>query len=1269
MQDQQQITSTKIADWANTKEAQAFLPRLIRRLIHATVAPESCDFPAGDSTSLPGWDGELLCSEESAWTPTGTSFWELSCEKQPKTKADRDYDKRTEQTDAIARSQTALVIVTARKWPGKKQWLKAKQLTGEWKEIRVFDAGDLEQWLEQCWPVALQFAEELGLNGPEVESVSRYWKTWSGQTAPAISTEAFFASREHSRDSLLANLTKSPAPEIYRIKADSAEEAVAFVCCVLSGQENLASASLVVTDAAGWRYAQMHSSINVAIAARPEVAERPALRSGLTIVVPYAAGDMSGYFQRNADGKNDVDLVVERPDIYLFEKALQTMGFNEGDAHRTSANTGRSWSIYRRQFAQNPAIRTPAWLTMPQAKALSVLCLLGAWSGNFAEDKNLVSALADCAYEDIEKDLRHLARQDDAPLLAIGDVWKAKSALELLALFGERISSDELNRFFDIAEQTLAQPDPILEMADEQRYAAQIYGKVRPQSGFLLDALCDTLIKLAVMATQLPGLQAARLDDRVAGLISRLLTNADGERWLSLSSCLPELAEAAPDAFLKAVERSLNQADLPVTRLITESRSTGIMGGRCWHSGLLWALETVAWDPKRFPRVALILARLVHVPYASNWGNTPMASLHGLFRSWLPQTAATIEQRIAALDLLIDKDQEVAFRLLDDLVHTGLSSATPAARPKWRDDDAGFGRDVTEDDYRQMVMAAADRMIALAESNPQRIVTLIEKLGVFDEQRVRQVLALIDPYLENSATDEDRESIRAALRVRIHQQLNYDQEHDTFTETELNAIEQTYRQLQPNDLLIRHRWLFKDGWLGDVPWKTHGNHDASLEQVEQLRIDSLQEIHATFGMQGIEQLADVCGSPYWLGTTLAKLEIPEDRLAAWLFENGGDSANSAPRTELIRGLLRALDISRALALLQNAIPMGIAAGWTPERIAGLWMLMPHCPVAWNEVSACGQAVESAYWSAVQPNFWARDASEDLDFMLGRLLGAGRPRTAFASCRYNLNNVEADILAEMLERFIAGEETDGPLLDSWAIGQALEALQASPLMDRQRLIRIEFALLPALRYGNEPQAKTLYDALMSEPALFNELLCMVYKPRHGERKIEPSESERALAETAWRVLRGCRLVPGTQADGSIDGVALAQFVDNARQLCREADRLEVCDSTLGQVLAYAPAGSDEIWPCEAVRELLDRPELEDMRRGVQIGIHNKRGVTSRACGEGGNQERRLADYYRQQAQALACSHVYVAEALEAMARSYEADGVRHDLDAQLSRERF
>jgi hypothetical protein len=349
---------------------------------------------------------------------------------------------------------------------------------------------------------------------------------------------------------------------------------------------------------------------------------------------------------------------------------------------------------------------------------------------------------------------------------------------------------------------------------------------------------------------------------------------------------------------------------------------------------------------------------------------------------------------------------------------------------------------------------------------------------------------------------------------------------------------------------------------------------------------------------------------------------------------------------------------------------GKKAGWSVGSIARLLILAPQNRATWDQVTVCGLDVEKAYWSTMHPNFWsrARDAGEDLSFMLDQLLKDGRPRTAFAIYRDNLDHVDAKALLVILEGFLAGEEADGPLPDSWAIEQALETLQDSQL-DRQKLILLEFALFPALTHGSEQRAKTLYNAVMSEPSLFCELRCMVYKPRHSEWEIEPSETERHNAETAWHILHVCRLLPGTTANGEIDAMALTQFVDGARRLCREADRLGVCDSTLGQILAYAPAGSDEIWPCSAVRNLLDRPELEGMREGFQTGIHNKRGVTTRACGEGGDQERRMADYFRQQAQALACSHVYVAEALEAIAKSYEADGVRCDLDAQLRQERF
>lgn len=75
----------------------------------------------------------------------------------------------------------------------------------------------------------------------------------------------------------------------------------------------------------------------------------------------------------------------------------------------------------------------------------------------------------------------------------------------------------------------------------------------------------------------------------------------------------------------------------------------------------------------------------------------------------------------------------------------------------------------------------------------------------------------------------------------------------------------------------------------------------------------------------------------------------------------------------------------------------------------------------------------------------------------------------------------------------------------------------------------------------------------------------------------------------------------------------------------------------------------------------------MRHGFQIGACNKRGTTSRAYDEGGGQERKLADTYRNHARALRNSHPNVAAALEELAGWYENDGLREDLRAKLRRE--
>lgn len=1260
------VTATQIVDWINTKEkeAQTDLPRLIRRLCFDAGMTRQIAFPAGDSTYRPGWDGTLYSEQGNAWIPAGTSYWEMGCDKKITSKANDDYTKRTEQTIEAERLTTTFVFVTPRRWSTKSTWINDYRAKAEWGNILAFDADDLEQWLEQTPAVALQFAEERGLSGWGVESPTRYWQLWSQQCSPVITPAAFFIDRVQTRDQLIEKIQNSlhrNTQHTLTVSADSLEEAAAFVVAALNEHSELASSALVVTAPEGWRFVEANRQLRIAIAARTEIATTPTLRDGLLVIVPHAAGDITGKSQGD-------EIVLERPKIYDFEKALISIGMEESDANRYALTTGRSWSVFRRQRATNLAIRRPVWLDAPQASSLATLCLLGAWSENKEADRLVVSQLANKPYEEIERDLRELSQLDDSPVLKIGAVWKAKSPLELLDLFGGRITRDQLDRFFCIAQEILAAPDPQLELPNNERYAAQIHGKIRPYSGLLIESLCDALIKLAVRGADQPGLQALGIEERAGLLIRDLFEAADGERWLSLASYLPALAEAAPETFLQAIEKSFAMPDTPVTRLLTETGETGSFGGRCWHSGILWALETLAWAPKRLARVAIVLAQLCHVPIKGNWGNSPKNSLLGLFRIWLPQTAADVQQRIKVIDLLIAREPEVAFDILEGLVQRGQQFATPAARPKWRDDDAGAGRVVTDVEFWEMHQAARKRLIQCSADNAQHLAKLFENTDARDGDEFAKVLTLAEPFTMPSAADEDREAIRTKLRKKIHWHRNYDETQGEALDELLSAVESLYERLAPADLVTRHRWLFLNHWT-DLPLRVR-DEDYSMKGglQETARNSALNDIFQALGMGGVEHLIRECGNPYVVGSALSGTECGKEKWVEWIVENGNEFAHDKPVSLCISGLLCWLKEPHSTALIRDVLAQADIQMWSAEKCARFLVLARSERASWESAVVCGTETEQAYWSMVNPG-GLRGEDADMDFVLRKLLEAKRPRTALQCCQYDLKQVDAKLLFEMLQRFMHGEEPQEALPDSWHLGEMLTRLEKSGEIEKSALIQLEFGLFPALRYGQEANAALLYDSIMTEPALFTELISILYKPAHGERDEPVTDALKDAAGTAWSILHGCSRQPGTRADGTIDHDAFNRFIDDARELCRQADRLIVCDQTIGQILAHAPSDDDGLWPFAPARKVLEPMEMEEMRRGFIIGTHNKRGVTCRSPWDGGEQERDLADHYRKYAEKLHFSQPNVANLMDKIAKSYEQDGKHEDIEANLRKEGY
>jgi alpha-L-fucosidase len=100
--------------------------------------------------------------------------------------------------------------------------------------------------------------------------------------------------------------------------------------------------------------------------------------------------------------------------------------------------------------------------------------------------------------------------------------------------------------------------------------------------------------------------------------------------------------------------------------------------------------------------------------------------------------------------------------------------------------------------------------------------------------------------------------------------------------------------------------------------------------------------------------------------------------------------------------------------------------------------------------------------------------------------------------------------------------------------------------------------------------------------------------------------------------------------------------------------------IGQLLAAAPADSDGLWPCAPVREALEEAASLNIAAGMSMGVYNSRGAHWR--GEGGDQERSLAEKYRTWAQRLQFESPYVANLLEQIASSYDREAAREDAEA-------
>ena len=1031
--------SSEIANWADKPDAQHQLPELIRRLILATVPkPSLLDMPSGSSVWLPSWDGLLVTVEGNAWVPDGTSAWEFSREKAPGSKATADYKKRTKNPQGVDRPKATFVFITPRKWTGKRKWATERREEGQWADVQALNADDLVAWLGQALVVAHWFARLIGkFPATGVIPLNEWWEHWSTAANSWVSPELAAAGRQDQAERIAQWFQGEPSH--YYVQGDTREEAIAFLAASAHSKSSqwgaaLLTRAIVVLTTDAWRSLEGHPSPLVLVRdfSDGNVSSQVAVSRGHHVLTP-----LSGHQEPSGTG-----ITLPRLGRDETVSALEAMGLSEVKARALARSTARRLPIIRRQLIDEAGGPMPDWASPSTPHSIAALILIGQWEENHEGDRAIVANVVGQSYETVERDVTALTAVADSPLTKVGGRWRFVSHEEAWHLLAPRLTSSDVKRFEQIAAELLGAVSPEFELPGEERYMASALGKVLPHSGTLREGIARSL---ALMGTH-PGWakNAAGAAYVPARVVSKALGDSKGwQTWATLCDSLAVLAEASPEALLDAIERALTTFPSPFQDLLAQE-GDGLFRG-VPHTGVLWALERLAWSQDHFARVAKVLAQLAEIDPGGQVSNRPIESLKSLFLPWIRFSEASDEDRLVSLKMLLTTVPGAGWQLLVGAYPSSYETVTSRPPASWRPWGQDGAPEPTVGECHAFITEMERLLLASVGFDASRWADLVGIISSLSPEARQRAIELLSQQTDTLRQHPALDNLWTKLRKQLHHHNSYPDAAWVMDQVDLKALQSVYQELTPSDPEAAYAWLF-DSWpeLHNPPPVDLAQEPIDFSQRDNQVVEARQAaVRATYEIGGplaILSIAEAADAPSQLGAFFA-LSMDSRLVLDLAWEHLG---SPAPKLrDFAHGAFVECFRQSGWQFLEEAIGRIKAGNSTSQALADVYLAAPALQETWQRLDSESQEVQTAYWKSLWwPNVRAWD-SEDIAFAVHQLLTV--QRTSDVVEWLALRPLPYELVIQILEAIptdVAASGRLGPYVDAFGIAHLFERLDQS-----------------------------------------------------------------------------------------------------------------------------------------------------------------------------------------------------------------------------------
>jgi hypothetical protein len=887
------------------------------------------------------------------------------------------------------------------------------------------------------------------------------------------------------------------------------------------------------------------------------------------------------------------------------------------------------------------------WSKYKNAKELILATLIGSWDENSKSDIDIVQKILNESYDSWVEKIREILQKKSGSVSLKNGRWNIGNRVKLIECLNQKIFDNDLEKYKDLAISVLSEIDPSLKIPKAERYMASLSGDVLQFSITIRKGLAEGLAILGSNPDQLINTSSGKTNFIIISAIREIFSNADWRLWASLNSVIPSLAEAAPNEFMNIVEKALSTSPCPFDEVFAQE-GNGMFGGN-YLTGLLWALEGLAWDEKYLVRVCVILGELSSHDPGGNYTNRPINSLKTIFLPWYPQTLAPIEKRIVAIETLCKEFPEIGWKLLIRFLPNQHQNTSGSYKPKYRIViPDSFEKGVTNQEYYSQISSYSDIAVRIAKNNPIKIGELLYHLENLPKSSFNYFMEIISSENLLLFSENDRLLLWNSLRKCIIRLQRFPEENKDVIIDTIVILEKITDRIKPSSPIDYYYFLFSD-----QDFELFEENDNWKEQQELLlkkRKKAISEIFEFGGIETLLKFANKVKIPSQVGLTLGY--IGEDKIDHYLLPN----FLLEEKREII-DFLSGYIWSRHRSNGWTWVDTIDKKSWSVLQLAKFFCYLPFSNENWERVDKQLGDKKNEYWVNVKVNPY--QASGDLDLAIERLVEVKRPNAAI-DCLYKLHleckpiNTKISISA-LKSVLLQNDSVDN--INSRQIVGVIKALQKCEDITDEELQQIEWMFLPLLEHDRGASPINLELHLVTDPIFFCELVQLMYRSRNkNSEEYEITEAKKSKAENAWHLLNGCHIIPGTQRDGHFDEIKFKNWIQQVLEICTKSGHVEVAQITIGELLVNSPSDSDGLFINRIVAEILNGKDAEDMRTGYYTGIFNSRGVHS--IDPTGAPELDLAQQFNEKAETMEKAGFFrLAKTFRDLAESNEREAKR------------